>query len=151
MQPKEETVPAWIPGINPASRTVRVLRAALLLGAWSIVVPAHAQTAGESWEYTGSMEMGGMKMPIPPTRACALPGETGAPPMDPRCKITSLKASGNKTTFQVVCGPPEPMQGSGESIRTSDRIDSRYRLKSSNGEMVMTLSGRKVGTCTPGQ
>ena len=143
-------MPAWIPGIDPASRPVRVLRAALLLGAWVIAVPAHAQTAGESWEYTGSMEMAGMKMPIPPTRACARPGETGAPPMDPRCKITDLKASGNKTAFQIVCGPPEPMQGSGESTRTGDAIESRYRLKSSDGEVVMTLSGRKVGTCTPG-
>lgn len=144
-------MPAWIPGINPVSRPGRVLCAALLLGAWVIPVPAHAQTAGESWEYTGAMEMAGMKMPIPPTRACSLPGETGAPPMDQRCKVTNLKASGNKTTFQVVCGPPEPMQGSGESTRTGDRIDSRYQLKSSHGEMVMTLSGRKVGTCTPGQ
>jgi len=151
MRPKEATVLAWITGINPVSRPVRVLRAALLLGAWVIAVPAHAQTAGESWEYTGSMEMEGMKMPIPPTRACALPGETGAPPVDPRCKITDLRASGNKTAFQVVCGPPEPMQGSGESTRTGDRIDTRYRLKSSQGEMVMTLNGRKVGTCTPGR
>lgn len=144
-------MPARIPGIDPVSRPVRMLRAALLLGAWVIAVPAHAQTAGESWEYTGSMEMAGMKMPIPPTRACALPSETGAPPVDPRCKIIDFKASGNKTTFQVVCGPPDPMQGSGESTRTGDRIDSRYRLKSSEGEVVMTLSGRKVGTCTPGQ
>jgi hypothetical protein len=43
------------------------------------------------------------------------------------------------------------MQGSGESTRTGDRIESRYRLKSSDGEVVMTLNGRKVGTCTPGQ
>jgi len=151
MRPKEAIVPERIPAIDSAFHPGHVLRAALLLGAWVLATPAHAQIAGESWEYSGSMEMEGMKMPIPPTRACALPGETGAPPVDPRCKITDLRASGNTTAFQVVCGPPEPMRGSGESTRTGDRIETRYRLKSSGGEVVMTLSGRKVGACTPGQ
>ena len=142
---------AGIPGIIPVSRHIHLLRAALLLGASVIAAPGHAQTAGEAWEYTGSMEMEGMKMPIPPSRACALPGESATPPVDPRCKVTDLRTSGNKTTFQIVCGPPEPMQGSGESTRTGDRIDARYRLKSTSGEVAMTLNGRKVGTCTPGQ
>jgi hypothetical protein len=135
---------------RPSSRSTHGLRAALMAAVLAVSAHAHAQAVGESWEYTGTMEMGGMKMPMPPTRACTSMGETSAPPVDPRCKVSDVKTSGNGTSFRVVCGPPDPMEGSGESTRTGDRIESRYRLKSSAGEMVMTLGGRKVGACTPG-
>ena len=131
-------------------RSAHALRAALMAAMLGVSAHAHAQAVGESWEYTGTMEMGGMKMPMPPTRACTGMGEASAPPVDPRCAVSDVKTSANRTSFRIVCGPPNPMEGSGESARTGDRIESRYRLKSSDGEMVMTLSGRKVGACTPG-
>jgi hypothetical protein len=135
--------------LRPSRRSAHGLGAALMAAVLAVSAHAYAQAVGESWEYTGTMEMAGMKMPMPPTRACTSMGETSAPPVDPRCTVSDVKTSGNRTSFRVVCGPPDPMEGSGESTRTGDRIESRYRLKSSGGEMVMAFSGRKLGACTP--
>jgi len=72
-----------------------------------------------------------------------------APPMQKNCKVTDVKVRGNTTSFKMECGPPQPMQGTGEMTRTGDRMEGHYTMKSPEGEMVMTTLGRKLGTCTP--
>jgi hypothetical protein len=115
----------------------------------SSAVPALAQPAGESWEMSTTMQMQGMTMPMPPNRICLKTGEAAPPPAEKNCKTTNVTVSGNTTSFKVVCGPPEPMEGSGEMTRKGDRMEGRYIMKSKDGEMTMLMSGRKVGACTP--
>ena len=111
--------------------------------------PLAAQAAGEQWEYTGTMEMMGMKMPLPPAKMCQKPDAAQTPPVQNNCKVSDVQKQGNTTSFKILCGPPEPMEGSGKTTRTGDRLDFTYRLKSADGEMVTNMSGKKTGACTP--
>lgn len=111
--------------------------------------PLAAQTTGEQWEYTGTMEMMGMKMPIPPAKLCQKPDEAKMPPVQSNCKVSDVQVRGNTTSFKMLCGPPEPMEGSGTTTRTADRIETTYRMKSADGEMVYNMSGKKTGACQP--
>ncbi|HQR20731.1 MAG TPA: DUF3617 family protein [Burkholderiaceae bacterium] len=110
---------------------------------------ALAQAKGEEWEYAMTMEMAGMKMPMPPTRVCARPDEGNAPVVDKNCQLKDVKTSGSTTSFRIICGPPEPSEGSGRYTRKGDRVEGRYTLKSADGEMAFTSDGRKVGACDP--
>ncbi len=111
--------------------------------------PLAAQTTGEQWEYTGTMEMMGMKMPMPPTKMCQKPDAAQTPPMQSNCKVSDVQVQGNTTSFKILCGPPEPMEGSGKTTRTADRLETTYRMKSADGEMVYNMSGKKTGACQP--
>lgn len=130
-------------------RAARTLPPALALAsALALSVgPATAAAPGESWEYSGQMQMMGMQMPMPPQQVCHKAGDTAVPPVDKRCKTQDIKATGSKATFRIVCGPPDPMEGSGEITRKGDRSEAVYRLKSTQGELVMTMNGRKLGPC----
>ncbi len=107
--------------------------------------------AGESWDFSGTMKMDGMSMPIPPHKSCVKPDEAVAPPVEKNCKTTDMKVSGNTTSFKVVCGPPEPMTGTAKVTRTADTLEGTYTMKSSDGEMTMVFNGKKLGNCTPGK
>jgi hypothetical protein len=111
--------------------------------------PLAAQAAGEQWEYTGTMEMMGMKMPMPPTKMCQKPDEAKTPPVQSNCTVSDVKVQGNTTSFKMMCGPPERMEGSGTTTRTADRLETTYRMKSADGEMTYNMSGKKTGACTP--
>ena len=110
---------------------------------------ASSQTKGEEWEYAMTMETAGMKMPMPPTRVCARPDEGNTPVVDKNCQLNDVKTSGSTTSFRIICGPPEPSEGSGRFTRKGDRVEGRYMLKSADGEMVFASDGRKVGACDP--
>jgi hypothetical protein len=111
--------------------------------------PASAQPKGEEWDYAMTVEMEGMKMPLPTTRTCIRPEEGNTPPVDKHCKVKDRKTSGGTTTFHIVCGPPEPGEMKGQFTRKGDRVEGRYSLKNSDGEMVVIASGHKFGTCDP--
>ncbi len=128
----------------------RIARTALFLTAALANAPLVAQTMGEEWEYQGNMEMMGMKMPIPPNKRCEKPEQDKTPPVDSNCKVSDVQTEGNTTSFNMECGPPDPMQGSGTTTRTDDQLDSRYTLKSEEGEMSFTMTGKKLGDCVIG-
>ena len=111
--------------------------------------PLAAQPAGEEWEYQGAMEMMGMKMPLPATKLCQKAVQDMTPPVDSNCEVADVTTAGNTTSFTMRCGPPEPMEGSGTTTRTGDTLESRYTLKSAEGEMTITSTGRKLGDCVP--
>lgn len=113
--------------------------------------PGWAQPAGESWEISGTMQMQGTAMPMPPRKACLRPEDSTAAPMQNNCKTTATDVTGATKRFKVVCGPPEPMEGVGETTRSGDRMEGRYTLKSKQGEMTVVFSGRKLGPCVPGK
>lgn len=122
-----------------------VVAAAVLVGAAS----ATAQPKGEEWEYAMATEMEGMKLQLPPSRACVRPDEGNTPAIDKNCQLKDVKVSGSTTNFRIVCGPPEPGEGSGRFTRKGDRVEGRYTMKNAGGEMIVTTDGRKVGPCDP--
>jgi len=106
-----------------------------------------AQTAGEQWEYHGTMQMMGMTMPIPVTKVCQEPQQDMTPPVEGNCEVTDIQNQGNTTSFTMRCGPPEPMEGSGTTTRTDNHVEMNYILKSEMGEMAFTMTGNKLGDC----
>lgn len=108
-----------------------------------------AQTAGEQWEYQGTMEMMGMKMPIPPSKQCQRPDAAKTPPVQNNCKLSDVQVRGNTTSYKIQCGPPQPMEGSGQTVSTGDRLDATYKMKMAEGEMTYVMTGKKTGSCTP--
>ena len=128
---------------------IRIAALALITATVMTAGPLAAQSTGEQWEYTGTMEMMGMKMPMPPTKLCQKPDAAQTPPVQNNCKVSDVQVQGNTTSFKILCGPPEPMEGSGKTTRTADRLDTSYRLKSADGEMVYNMSGKKTGSCQP--
>ena len=105
--------------------------------------------AGEAWEFSGTITMEGMNMAMPPYKGCMRPDEAAAPPVDKNCKMSNMKTTGNTTSFNVQCGPSDPMTGTAKITRTGDKIDGSYMMKSADGDMKMVFSGRKTGACTP--
>lgn len=121
----------------------------ILILAAILTIPALvAQTTGEEWEYQGNMQMMGMSMPIPLTKVCQEVNQEMTPPVDGNCEVNDIQAQGNITSFKMHCGPPEPMEGSGTTTRTNDRIEMKYTMRSEAGEMNFNMSGRKLGSCT---
>jgi hypothetical protein len=133
---------------QPMSRFHAAAAASLLLSFVSLQ-PVQAAEVGEQWEYSGTMDMMGMKMPMPPSKVCTRPGAESTPTADKRCKVSDVKTTASKTSYRVSCPPPDAMEGSGESERKGDTVVSSFRMKSKDGEMKMSMTGRKLGPCTP--
>jgi hypothetical protein len=110
---------------------------------------AQAQPRGEEWEYALSLDMEGMKMPLPPSRVCVRPDEGHTPQVDKHCTLKDRKVSGSTTTFHIVCGPPEPGEIKGEFTRKGDRVEGRYTLKQGGDTMTVIANGRRLGACDP--
>jgi hypothetical protein len=119
-----------------------VVALAMFVGAGHL----RAAPTKESWEYSGTMDADGMKVPLPATTVCVAADAT-TPPVDKNCKLSDVKTVGDKTSFQIACGKPNPMSGTGESTRSRDKVQSTYRLKSADGDVVTRLTGHRVGSC----
>lgn len=110
----------------------------------------------ELWEMTIKMEMEGMPMAMPAqtSQVCMKKGRKEADhvPTSDECTMTDLKASGNRTTFSMVCRGDPPMSGTGEVTSTPTSTNGRITVRSTKrGEemtMTQTFSSRKIGTCT---
>ena len=122
---------------------------AVLLAGVSSSPDTISQTRGEEWEYAMATELGGMKLQLPPSKVCVRPEEGTTPSVDKNCKLKDVKVSGATTNFRIVCGPPEPGEGTGRFTRKGDRVEGRYTMKNSDGELVVTANGRKLGGCEP--
>jgi len=110
--------------------------------------PLVAQQAGEEWEYQGNMDMMGMKMPIPATKRCQNPAEeNNTPPVESNCEVKDVVTEGNTTSFNMVCGEPDPMQGSGTTTRTDATVDMKYSMTTEEAVMTFTMTGKKLGAC----
>jgi hypothetical protein len=119
----------------------------LVLTATLASAPLFAQPAGEQWEYQGTMNMMGMKMPIPLTQRCENPELDRTPPVDSNCTISDVTTEGNLTSFTMHCGDPNPMEGSGTTLRTGDQLESNYTVKTAEGEVSFSMTGKKLGAC----
>ena len=126
------------------------LKAFIAVGLTSAVGVAMAAGAtGEQWDYAMTMEMAGMKMPLPATQVCATPEQGNTPPVEKHCEIKERKVSGATTTFRIVCGPPEPGELKGQFTRKGDRVEGRYTMTQDGESMTVVAVGRKLGSCDP--
>jgi len=109
---------------------------------------AHA-AGGEQWEYTMAIVTpDGHSVPMNTVTACRSPSAALMPAPQANCKVEDFKSSGNKASFRLVCGPPQPMTMSGEVTRNGDTTSGTVRMQQNGQEMVMKQSSRKLGSCT---
>lgn len=124
-----------------------------LVGA-SLSGAALAQQTGELWEMTSQMSIPGMPAGMVPARTNQVcqSKEFDRPPEQPdksRCTISNLRQSPTRVTYDLRCDGKPPTTGSAdytfEANRT--RMKGTMRMNSRDGEMVIQLAGRKLGTC----
>ena len=114
---------------------------------------ALAQT-GELWEMTSQMSMPGMPagmIPAQTTQVCQSEKFDKPPQQEEksRCTISNLRQTPNRVTYDIKCEGNPPTTGSAdyqfEANRT--RVKGTMKIVSKDGEMVMQMTGRKVGAC----
>lgn len=123
-----------------------------LLALAALLPMAIAQGAGtdELWEVTTQMNMAGMPpgMGGQTHQVCSEKTADRKPviPARENCKVTDYKESGNKVTISITC--PE---GTSTIEQTYNAARTEYKgtmkMKTRDGDMTMTMNGRKVGTC----
>jgi hypothetical protein len=133
----------------PMQRTQLAALVTVLLAGVLSSTDTIGQTRGEEWEYAMATEMGGMKLQLPPSKICVRPDEGITPAVDNNCHLKDVKVNGATTNFRIVCSPPDPGEGTGRFTRKGDRVEGRYTMKNSDGEMVVIANGRKLGSCEP--
>lgn len=104
---------------------------------------------GVQWEQTVEMQMQGFSMPAQTSKVCVPKAGMTEPPgtgRDDKCKVTNVKNDGKKMTWSMVCEGEERMSGEGEILQRPDGYDGKMTVRSSQGEMLMKMSGRKLGT-----
>ena len=126
------------------------LRTILALAALLPLAAAHAAGTDELWEVTTQMNMAGMPagMGAQTQQVCNEKTADKKPVMPARenCKVTDYKESGNRVTISVTC--PE---GTSVIEQTYNAARTEYKgtmkMKTRDGDMTMTMNGRKVGSC----
>jgi hypothetical protein len=130
-----------MPSIPTAVRSLAVLCFSAGIAATA------AATTGEEWEYTQSLGMKGMKMPLAPMKVCEKADRDFLAPVEKRCQVTQTRKEGDKVHWKMSCAAPEPMEGTGWSLRKGDSIEAEMHIKTQNGEMDISSKGRKLGPC----
>lgn len=106
-----------------------------------------AASVGEEWEYQGTAEMMGMKMPVGPAKHCQRGNEPSTPPMEGNCTFSNVTKQGTTTKFDFACAPPDEITGSGIAILKDGQIITKYAMKSDGRDGTVTLVGKKIGKC----
>lgn len=114
--------------------------------------PAAPKVPGEKWRQTFSMQMQGMRMPQQTLEYCVPVGKAQERAMMPpddkqKCEVYDVRTSGNRTTAKMRCNGPEQMTAEMDVTNETDHIFGTNRMKSADGEMVLTFDSRKLGAC----
>lgn len=112
-----------------------------------------AQTPGEKWRVTTSMQMQGMSMPGQTSEICKT-GGSDEPPMktEKNCQMYDAKRSGNTQTFKMRCTGKDAMEGSGEfTYLGPDHYKGRMQVSAQGQQMTMNYEGQKLGACDGGE
>jgi len=124
----------------------------ILAGALSLPLALFAAGSDDLWEVTTQMNMPGMPagMGTNTQQQCYekdmrknVTGRKGTE----ECKVTDFKESGNKLTITMSC--PKNRSAVMEYVFNPARTEYKgtMRMKDGGQEMLMNMSGRKVGTC----
>ena len=78
------------------------------------------------------------------------PVEISTWPSDPSAP-KKPKGSYSRECFvwKVSCGPPQEMTGTGEMTFANDSYTGTMKMTSTQGELTMKMSGKRLGDCTP--
>ena len=128
-----------------------------LCGMIAAAVSAQGPMREGRWEVTMQMQMPNMPMQMPAmknsqciTKEQLQDPSKGLPSASPdrnnSCTVSDYKADGNKVTWKMAC--PD-MTGTGEITFKGDTYDGLMKLTSSQGEMSMKMSAKRLGDCTP--
>jgi hypothetical protein len=131
--------------MNAAVRLVALLLAPSLAAA--APPPSTPPEPGLQWEQTVEMQMAGFSMPAQTSKVCVPKGGMTEPPgagRDEKCKITNVKNDGRKMSWSMIC-EKEKLTGTGEIVQRADGYDGKMTMNGPDGEMVMKLSGKKLG------
>ena len=118
--------------------------------------PAFADVEAGNWELTVTTAVDGMPGALAPvTRArCITPEEARDPSRltgGAECQFSNRRDSGSEITFDVSCGGPVPMRGSGSVRYLPQSIDGTLDISAdAGGQKIMTHSrifGRRLGAC----
>jgi Protein of unknown function (DUF3617) len=111
--------------------------------------PALAQ-AGDQWEDTSEMSMGGVSMG-PMTRQRCSARNSDTLPMgetDRNCETYDVQRSATGITWKVRCTGAHAGSGSGEMrFEGRDRYRGSMTMQSDGQTMTMKLAGRRIGDC----
>jgi len=149
---------------DPALFKGESMNAAVRLAAL-LLVPSFAAAAppapterepGVQWEQTVEMQMSGFSMPAQTSKVCVPKKGMTDPPgsgrQDDKCKVTTVKNDGKTMRWTMVCEGEEKMSGEGEIVQKADGYDGKMTMRGAQGEMLMKLSGRKLGgECDAGE
>jgi hypothetical protein len=128
------------------------VRLAVLLLAPSLAAaapPAVPPEPGEEWENTVEMQMAGFSMPAQTSKSCVPKKGMTDPPgtgKDDKCKVTRMKNDGKTMSWSMVCEGKEKMSGDGEITQTAGGYDGKMTMRTADGEMLMKMRGKKLGT-----
>lgn len=130
-----------------------VLLAACALAALPVLAADAAPVGarGDLWENTSQMSMagmGGMQMPARTSQSCVDRAWT-KPPVDGSdhdCQMVDVQSTATRTTWKVQCKDPG-ISGEGQIDRTADTYSGWMKMTMPQGQMTMTLSGKKLGDC----
>jgi hypothetical protein len=125
------------------------LVAVLLLPSLAAAAPPAATPPepGEQWEQTVEMQMTGFSMPPQTSKVCVPKKGISEPPgagRDDQCKVTDVRNDGKKMSWSVIC-EKDQITGTGEIVQRADGYDGRMTMKTTQGDMVMKLSGKRLG------
>jgi hypothetical protein len=130
------------------------VRLAVLLLAPTLATAAPPTAAvppepGVEWENTVEMQMAGFSMPAQTTRSCVPKKGMTDPPgtgRDDKCKTSNVRNDGRKMSWTMTCEGKEKMSGEGEITQTADGYDGKMTMRTADGEMLMKMRGKKLGT-----
>ncbi|HEY3074503.1 MAG TPA: DUF3617 family protein [Burkholderiales bacterium] len=128
----------------------RILRGACLALACASMSGAGAAGNDELWEITSQMNMPGMPagMGARTAQVCTEKGDQkkAMTQGNDKCKVTDLKQSGNSVHMAMSCPEGDAvMDTTYNAARTEYK--GTMKMTSRQGEMTMTMNGRKVGSC----
>ena len=125
-----------------------LFRTVLFVFVSALIAPTHAAEQGEKWEYTTKMQMEGFSLPGQTVQSCFEPGWKSPPGASGEgmedCKTHSIQRSGNTVSWKMQC--PD-MTGNGQMTFTGNSFSGVTNLSSEDGDMKITMSGKKLGSC----
>ena len=129
----------------------------LCLVLMAAAAPAIADVEAGKWELTVTTAIDGMPGPMAPvTQARCLTQEEARDPSrlvggGAECAFSNRRESGSEITFDVSCGGPVPMRGSGSVRYSPQSVDGTLEISAdSGGQKIMThsrIAGRRLGAC----
>ncbi|HZM36027.1 MAG TPA: DUF3617 family protein [Burkholderiales bacterium] len=119
-----------------------------------LLLAALAQVQAGNWELTVTTWMAGADKPIGPLQQTQCVTEADA--RDPSrvlgggasCEFSNRRESGDLYTFDVKCGGPLPMSGTGSIRQSADAFEGDLDLSAGQGfGMRSKIAGRRLGPC----